>query len=85
MGTFKNVLYARTRNLATGDEQEQFEHKFPFTNSVKMDKYSVNEQKVHLNARRPAEFKIDSRIAYDMAYKKKLEHEKKNSLSLKQR
>ena len=46
-----------------------------------MDKYSVNEQKVHLNARRPAEFKLDSKIVYDMAYKEKLEHERMNSSS----
>ena len=46
-----------------------------------MDKYSVNEQKVHLNARRPAEFELDSKIVYDMAYKEKLEHERMNSSS----
>ena len=43
---YKNpsILYARTKNLATQDEQEQFEYKFPFTNTVKTDKYSVNKQ-----------------------------------------
>ena len=42
-----------------------------------MDKFSVNEQKVHLNVRRPTEFNIETKVAFDLAYKQKLQYEKK--------
>ena len=34
---------------------------------------------MHLNVRRPGEFQVQSKVVYDLAYKKKLDHERKIS------
>ena len=48
-----------------------------------MDPTSVNKQQVHLNIRRPAEFPIEAKLAFDPSYRDRVNHHKKATTSPK--
>lgn len=80
---FQNSVYAQGKQLVSEEEIEEFQHKFPFKGAVRMDPTSVNEQQVHLNTRRPSEFPVDAKLAFDSSYRARMLHHKKATTSPK--
>ena len=70
----------------TEEEKEDFESKFPFKATVRLDPESAFEEQVLLNVRRPSEFmSTDSKMVFDLAYRERNLYKQKTSMTPKPR